>query len=209
MANIEGGRWEYMIRRLFNIKGAGSVAPVIAPEVMPVAIVQASDPETYGERLEHLCACWDGYTAAAGQFPHIFIVNPVDSGILAVVEAVSAFSTNAGPAQFRMFRYSGVLTIATVQVTEHRDFRYPANPGGATPYVSGIRFGHADFAASQGVGFERRVAPAVDTQVDFGSPPIILPPGQTLGVVLTTVQTALNVNYAWREIPAAPSEITV
>ena len=91
---IEQGRWDKALRSIFSMS-QGSVAPVLAPEIVPQIIIQNFEPQHFLYRGEFLYAGMAAVAAGgAGTFGAVQLIN-TDPGCLVVVESISFFSSAA------------------------------------------------------------------------------------------------------------------
>lgn len=91
-------QWQNVIRRVFGLQGPGGNVPIVAPEIVPVVILQPSHPEFHLLRKEKLWRMGRVNAGGVGTVGSIGIVNPSTSGVMAVFTRIlhSGFSSGAG-----------------------------------------------------------------------------------------------------------------
>jgi len=100
---IGAARFETLIRRLLSTKGA-EAAPLLSPEIQPVIVIQDDAPELDFLKNTRRYAGNGLQVGVAGQFSQVFLINPIGSQTLAVVQfwemiAFGAFAANFGIVQ--------------------------------------------------------------------------------------------------------------
>jgi len=99
MTHIEIGRFDTLLRRFFSIKGK-EASPLLSPEIQPVIVIQDDAPELDFLSGVRRYAGTGAQVGAAGEFSEIFLINPVGSGVLAVVESWEVITFGAFAANF-------------------------------------------------------------------------------------------------------------
>lgn len=198
---IQGGRWDTFLRRLFPIKDR-SVAPVMASELVGQVMVQEWSTELYKLRGDNLAVALASRSAVAAEFAHVNIRNPNDSGNLVIIEQIwVATSSNM---LISMAREGTSLVVGFSPVaTSFRDSR----SGTATAIGETVATVNtlSDAAGLGGTGVA--VFPVLATtltQLDF---PLVLAPGSGLILRGNTVNITLRCCFIWRERVAEPSEL--
>lgn len=164
-------------------------------------------PEWAYLRNEWLMVAQTGNPAVAAELSATALVNPANSGVLAMVEMVNVrTSTATGSASLRLA--SAAAVAATLTFTGRgtaRDFRVFNSTVGGAPGVIEYWIG-SDPGAIGGM-LEDLGTPNNTAYQLFQSTPYIIAPGQALVVQLAAVNTILLANYAWRERKALPGEL--
>lgn len=194
-------RFSSLLTRYFAIRGAGSPAPTLAPEIAPVFNVNQQDDTaafyTRNERLAHYGA--GTLAAQALNYTRALLRNPAGSGILLIVERVLL---NTGVTGY------GILTATTVddanaQVGYLRDYRWVQSAGVVSPSAI-LSWGNASPVAPN--GGNGRVYTSAANQSQWQECNVIIPPGGAFYLYAGTVNTAINtVGFDWRE-RALPNE---
>jgi len=198
---IQGGRWDNLLRKFFPIKER-SVAPVLAPELVGYVTVQEWEPDMFWARDERLASTAAVLSAVAAELAHWQLFNPVGSNALLIVEDVWLRTTSAS-----QFIDLATLTgaIAGVrQSTMPRDLRFAAVPnigatvGQALVLSAPPTLGSAAFAQIMPGNLSSTRWP-----ID-----LIIPPGESLIVRNVTVNNAWRISCRWRERTAEGTELT-
>jgi len=195
-------RFSSLLTRYFAIRGAGSPAPTLAPEIAPSFDVnQMDDPAIYYTRGEKLASYSTTTLAAAvGNYTRLLLRNPAGSGTMVIVEQLLA---NATVSVF------GLLTATTVddanaQVGYLRDYRWVQSAGVVSPSAI-VSWGNASAAAPAGGNGRVFLAPA--NSASWWEWPIVIPPGGALYLYVSAVNTAMvNGGFRWRERPLPAEE---
>lgn len=181
------------LARRFGITGY-SPAPTLAPEIVPVAIVEnLTDPNEEDTGFERLCIGTFSQANVAGQYSHAQLLNPTGSGIIVNVEALYLHADNA--TTLRLKDYDTALTTAADAY--FRDRRLEGRPGAQ------VR-NQADVAMLGTTLGNFAVATAADTiaiPLDF-----LLPEGKAIAVVGVTVNLYLYGTFFWSERQRLPAE---
>jgi len=198
---IQGGRWDNLLRRFFPIKER-SIVPVLAPELVGYVAVQEWEDDMFWARSEKLAWVTSGNTAVAAQRGHVQILNPAGSSSLVMVEKVNIFSTAA--VTFEMRYLSGPIAAGIASSPSPRDQRFATVPsvGTATAKVF-----HLNTAAVIGTAASLQLV-TLAGQMDTHHIGAILPPGESLLFVDMNLNTFNIVNIYWRERAAEGTELT-
>jgi len=201
MSEIQGGRWDTLLRRLFPVKGP-VIAPAISPEIAPCAIVQPYLPE-----LEYLSGvrlgCGQSADAAvSGEFSHVVFENPVGSNVIAVLQDI-VVQTAGGALRMAINVAPATGLTLTAKV---RDFRWP--PGTTAPSTDECVCGVANYTDPIPLGTAMLLWATVATGSErILCRPLVLPPGTCVAVRPTVVNTESRADYYWYERPIEPSEL--
>jgi len=198
---IEGGRWDGIARKLFDISSPVAV-PNLSDEVIPTFEIQNWEPELYALRRERLLLGSTAIGPSAGEFSHVGLTNPLGSESLVVVEkiVISGDSTAS-------FIFFGALSNEQLTtslgwgelVYGNRDLRWP---GGGTPSatLAAARFVSLNAAVAQGVNvFTGTVESAAPRPLEPF--PLILAPNTGLLFRPAAQATQMRVGMFWRERP--------
>lgn len=165
-------------------------------------------PEWAAYRDEQLAAIRTIQGAIAAEFGGIALCNPLGSNLICVVEAVSFTSSTGTIAALLEMAVDTVpaATWATVAFpAAARDRRFKGATGTTRCF---IRQGTDPALNTMGAQLEQRTMTAVNINMDFATAlPVIVRPGDDLLVIGQTVNSALQVNWAWRERQAYPGEL--
>ena len=204
MSQIEGGRWDGIARKLFNISAPVAV-PNLSDEVIPTFEIQNWEPELYVLRRERLLFGSTATGAVAGEFSHVGITNPPDSGVLIIIEQVEL----AGVPDLIWFAAiePEQLTTAlgwTEVAYGNRDFRWP---GGAVPTatLATARFVSLNTAVAQGEIVSTGTINSDSSTLPRRFPVVLTP---NTGLIFRPSAQAVQMRAAmfWRERPFNPQE---
>lgn len=160
-------------------------------------------PEWAKLRGEDLYAVTSVQSAVAAEFSAICIENPVASNSLIVVDdvQVSAAGVNI-PATLEIMLISAVSATYTVvaRPASLRDRRFRSTFASKAQ----LRFGSDP---SNTFGAQLAQIPVTTLENAYRCLPVILQPGDLLAVIGQTVNSALRVNWVWRERAALPGEL--
>lgn len=204
MPEIEGGRWDGLLRKLLNIS-APRAMPAVADEMIPTFEVQNWEPELYALRRERLLAGFISLVGVAAQFAHVGLSNPPGSNTLVIVEKIEGYSFNNLESVFAMdtelATSLGWLNSAYV----NRDLRWPGGPVFSVTR-SVARLASLNAAVAQGDQFWRFPSQATGGRQALAPTPIILAPDSGVLMRCLTVNESIRCNFAWRERPFNPQE---
>jgi hypothetical protein len=94
--SIQKGLHQRMLTRAFRLRSVAP-APILTPEVQPVAIVEnLSVVGPYSDALIRRASAFGAVAAVAAQVSMVSLQNPPGSGTLAVVRAINASRRTAG-----------------------------------------------------------------------------------------------------------------
>ncbi len=197
---INGGRWDNFLRRMFPIKEQ-SIAPVIASELVGMVIVQEWEPELFKLRDEALAIAYTEVGAVAAQLGHVQLFNPAGSASLITLEKVIFFVTVDSTLQIAY--EPGIMAGSIQAASAFRDQRFSPTPNigitiGQPRFVSSVPvIGTATISKVQVI-----LAPSLEWKLDM-----VISPGQSVVVRHQTVNRLLGVTWFWRERSAEPSEL--
>lgn len=204
MTEIQGGRWDNLLRRLFPVKG-GSIAPALAPEIQPHVSVQDFLPEMHYLVGEKLGMGWMARAASAGNYGVIQLVNPDDSGVLAIIEEMQASRYVAAGLIYVKWDNTGTASGGGKAVNA-RDARWNGGVCDA-PSTEECTCGvyGADVAASPGSVIWEHYGATVEHYF-LSCTPLVIPPGNRVTITTSAQNTAIRGGYIWRERPFLTSE---
>lgn len=197
---IQGGRWDEELRRTFSMK-QGSVAPVLASEIVPAIILENDRPEGLALAATRLGMGSSIILASAGVFSQIQLFNPAGSGVLGVATRARMASNGASTLTLRLGNVA--LTNASLTATK-ADSRLIDFAIGAS-FRTSLEIRDVQAALTAGTVLSQMTALA-STPRELLRGAIILKPGT--GIYTTTSGNNLNnvTSYEWYERAINPSE---
>lgn len=190
-------RWGEGIRRLLGIEGAQGIATVM-PELVPVHIAVPDGPEVAALRQERLCVGNLSLSAGgAGTFGKAGLVNPANSGVLAILEALGVQADAGGLYTVRVG--TGSFGAAGGNIA-FRDGRW----GFGSTRIPSCSVNFLVDNTSFGVVALEQIA----TQVQWIPISFVLAPGDTVHV-MGADNAVIRVNFAWRERIVLAGELSV
>ena len=201
MNNIQGGRWDQLLRKLFPVKEK-SIAPAIAPEIVPMVVVQKFEPEMYAIKNEFLAIAGQHRAATAANHTFFSLEMPSLSDVLVEVTSIHVYRLN-GPGGSIQLRWLPTSSGGSAFGSGYRDSRrsqvisvaqtIPTVFSGAEPTIIGSRIGE------YGLGLDEKHV--IDQ-------PFVLGPGAKLSVWSVQQNSDLGVTFHWREREAERTELT-
>jgi len=198
MSEIQGGRWDRVLRHLFPVK-AQAVAPAVANEIMPTMELQRFDPDLYHLRGERLLMGGAIIGPVAAQYSQVNLRND-SADKLVIVEHITCTSAS-GSDQFRVA--VGNNAVGTAQSVYGRDMRDGLVITAGS--VAGVVRSSTEVAAITGNGLLFGVWATLD--LVQCSVPFVLAPTHALFVAMITSNRGLLASFAWRERPFEPGEV--
>lgn len=197
MSEIQGGRWDRVLRSLFPVKGQ-AVAPAVGNEIVPVMELQKFDPELHWLRGEALLMGTGLQGGVAGQFCQVNLRNDSDDRMVVLEQIVIAPGDGAD-----LFHLSlGNTAVGVAQTVYGRD------PRAGLIILAG---------AVAGVVRASNLGAALTPAMRYSSPallenvithvPIVLPPTYACFISMATANRGLICSFAWRERPFEPGEL--
>lgn len=205
MSQVQGGRWDTLLRRLFPVTGA-TVATQIAPEIVPVVMTQEMTPEMYYLRGERLGLGWTIRAAAVGVFSYVHLENPANSGKLVIVEAIQVDCLPAGVQQGVYLDWVTPASGQTNTGTIARDTRWGFPVLGPASERTVARIYTTAPAAPIGSTMMYGVTGPLGDPTMLQGLPLILQPNVQIGVRPWVQDCAVTVLYRWRERAYEPGE---
>lgn len=196
-------RFQRRLNRELRIPG-DQPAPILAPEIQPVLVVEDERPELLHLALEHRFCCTLTLAAVVNEYYYFHLWNPAGSNMLMVVERVVVTDASGnmqmdfGPAIATM------IPSLTGRAAYCLDTRVPQTPLGrpcvAEPYVG------TDLATG-GIATFGRLGAVVQTpsciDLDY-----VMHPGNGFGMMDTAVNEGIVGWCIWRERRAESGELT-
>ena len=199
MGRLQTARLENFIRRWGSIKGPGSVLSETLGDVFPVLDLENLTAENMAVAGWSL---WSGSTNVTGgvaQFGAASVINPVGSGAIVVVDALT---THSGTLQAYLMGISNLTLLTSVINTINRDTRINAIfQGNATLGASTNAAGAVGDAAF-------RCRANIDRVMLIPHGLAVLGPGRQFQVTSQAANTATFYTFYGRVRLAEPSELS-
>ena len=184
-----------------NLVGEGAIVTGVLPDVFPVVDVENLATDNWALSGWRTAMGGGSVGAAAGQRPHVQILNPGGSGNIAVVEMVMVSTNSSDLLEFNI--HDAVLTTPATS-PRWRDRRFPT-----------LNFPVTQVRQQSIVGTPI-VSPMAQNVLSgqpwIWQPPqgiLVLAPGTGFAISRLTVATALRAVFFWRERPADPAELNI
>ena len=197
MGRIQTARLENFIRRWGSIKGPGSVLSETLGEVFPVLDLENLTPEN------QLPAGWTTFwgfvtvIGVAAQIAGASIINPDDSGQIAVIDGVIAARETTGAitigSSLPLFTLAAGLRV--------RDSR-------AADITGSMRIGANANVGAAATGLSIQTTAGIDRIIELPHALAVLIPGTQLEVVNSTVNDNITINFYGRVRTAESSELS-
>jgi len=201
VSEIQGGRWDTGLRRLFNIKGP-SVAPSLGPEIQPITIAQPWVAENEYLLRNRLCVGYGNKAATVGEYSAVQLENPAGSNTILVVSQVWHLASGAG--SFFINMLAGAHTLSVSNGAKAIDTRWKGYDGPSIDESVGQVWSGSTVAVqgSTIVAYRTTANATARMLVDF-----VLDPGGCLLVTASAVNVGVDgVSFWWRERSIEPSE---
>lgn len=193
-----------LLRALGNTRGAEGLERI--GETLTPIIHLWGLPEWAYLRHERLAASATFGAAVVAEFAAVGVLNPVGSGMLVVVEAISV-SNGAAAGQYLIKQATSAVVLATLAVTTTgfvRDRRW-MDSASFLPRAQSLT--GTDVAAIVGTTHEEMRVGANVSAPAVVCVPIVIPPGHAVIVNNTATNVGFTASIAWRERQAYPSEL--
>lgn len=201
---IEGGRWDRLLRAVFNLKGSGPTAARISDDISPTFNFPFRQEDEF---LVDERRCWGLATAIppAGGFARISLTNSSDNQLVIVEKLWVIAAANNTFVQVQ----GGVIPALTETAKLPRDTRYGDGDvdlgiGVVNYMVGGTAVVHGSTNAIQQVPHFTDVTLTGNRTVPMG---VVLVPGQHFIVFCDLADAFLQMNVFWREHKAEPGEL--
>ena len=205
MTEIQGGRWDKFLRKLFPVKGQ-VIAPNLAPELTPIVEVQPYRSELEYLIGDRLCGRAAEVAAVAGNYSCLQLSNPADSGHLVIVDGVH-YGTLVANATMSLGMFVGATTAPNAGLGAVRDTRWPGGGlAAAAGYTVGVTaFGNTVAAASATIFLVRTLA-SNGMSIMHHPGMFVISPGYCFEIRTAVVNIAATMSILWREREFEPSE---
>jgi len=198
MGRIQEARHDGLLRRLFSIKGGGSLLAETLGDAFPVIQLEGGPIELY--RL----AGWEigmggaSRTSGVGETVGWQLFNPAGSGKLVIPTRAYFINDKGGTLQWGVT----AVALATATVGRQRDTR----EGVLARTVAQSRDGNDPTVPVGAIRFFMIANEAKDIGDSDGL--AVLAPGTALTFVTSSTNTVVRYGFLWRERVAEPSELS-
>lgn len=191
MTEIGVGRYGDMLRRFLGMRGTDlTPGRDLLPDLNAAFVLENDRPEWAFLKGERRYVGSHSVTSAVAQFAEFLVLNPIDSGVISVVTAITAIGiTGTLRAEMRVEGLARFTSAGNVRASDQR-----SDPGIATT-LNGISVAPLD-----GLIIQRARGP-VDVMVRFADVIMLLPPGTAFKIVDSTTNTNVFVNIVGYERP--------
>jgi len=197
---IQGGRWDGFLRRIFPIKER-SIAPVLAPELVGYVTVQEWEDDLFWARDERLAWADIRLAGVASQFAHAQLLNPAGSDALVILEKIFVDTSSTGVVSIAAL--TGALPSGVRAASSPRDQRFQAIPSIGATVAQPITVSNVALLGSAS-NAEVITGDLFTHEFKLGT---ILPPGESVVIRNTQVNKILGVTWFWRERTAEGTEL--
>lgn len=199
---IQGGRWDEILRRLFSMK-QGAVSPTVAAEIVANIILENDRPENLILGGTRLWSIPRAQAAVALEFSMVQAFVPAGSGIISIVTSMRASSVT-GATSFLVFLGNTVLDTASLNAVR-LDTRPIDFAVGATFRPTTQGFHESDAASVAGTLITQLRSPQ-NVGIELLEQPVILKPGTGLFCRPNLVNQQLHITIRGYERALNPSE---
>lgn len=173
-------------------------SPVVSPELGVGFTLETERPEWEFLKGEVLRSCGVRAGPDAANQSGIFLMNPVGSRALLIVDRIDASTLTANGIQVQ----DGAATVFTPVTAWRRDTRWAVQQGiGAVHITTGA------IATATGTGVIAQLATPAGTPVSALALPYVLGPGRYIVVNSISNNITLDATIYWRERVAQPAEL--
>lgn len=196
MSKIEVGRWSELLRRALGMAGTEMVAAELSPEVSPTWQIESDSADWQFLKAVRLMGSSLSRSAVAAEFNRFHLVNPLTSGMLAVVEQIDYSSVDLTGDVLIRIDNTALATLAAVGTSVPRDNRweFPA-PSSGSPLV----FSVGNAAAGLSDGFLLHIGQVLASVNFRWENHIVLVPGTSIQFGSGIVNTGTRGSVQWRE----------
>ena len=198
MTEIQQNRYDQLVRRVNNIVAPGSMVSDALSELFPVLELESLKTELQLLGKTRLAFGNTTLLASVGDLNHHQLFNPVDSGMLVVLERMDINSATS-----QLIEY-GLATVALADFTANQAFR-DTREGILQPVVAQARDVQQVGSIAR-FGAFRIIANTTFTMQDKQGL-FLLAPGTGITFASVTANTVTNVTFQWRERVAQPAEL--
>lgn len=195
---LQQTRYDQLIRRAGGLIGGGSKVSSVIPELFPVLELENTTPELLA--LSGWRTAWQS-TERPGNVATVStsqLINPEDSGIIAVLTSLWVNISVAGA--FQMQNTEALLANNPIGGL-FRDARF------GVPRNTALQVDSAD-GPTIGAGARFRLQPDLNFKVADENGLVVITPGTEFSLSTTSVNIIMTVNYFWRERVAEASELS-
>jgi len=201
---IEGGRWDGIARKLFDIS-APSAIPALADEIIPTFEIQNWEPELYVLRRERILSGGTAIGPNAAQVSHVGLTNPINSQALVIVDSIEPAATVDAIWFLALSNEELSVALGWGQVAYgNRDLRWPGAGVPATT-LSVARLVSLNSAVAQGVSIYTGTVLAASNSRPRPFP-LVLPPNTGVLFRPSTINIQMRASFTWRERSFNPQE---
>lgn len=204
--NIGQDRFSRRLTRELEIQG-DQPAPVLAPEIQPVLVVEGERPENLHLARERRFGSSMVLGAVAGEYWYCYLMNPATSNVLIILEQAS-MGGSAAPTRFGIGTpVPAVVPVASLagRTYDSLDQRVPQTPTGQNGQA--LLYAGTDAAAGGVVNvvadFYLLANTMYDCKIDF-----VVQPGESVGLWCGVLNTTVYGHLWWRERPLVYGELT-
>lgn len=190
---INTPRFNQILGRMLSMSGVQDPAGDLSPEVSAIIALEVDRPEWVFLGNGRLWGNCVDVTISAGLAGGIRIRNPVGSGVLSIIEAVSVSTLTTFGVRMVVNNGSDTTDLANLMTNGTRDSRSTPLSGVGATKVSWSN------AAPGGVTILDGVFIAINTRVPFECFPVVLSPGFSLNIGTSDLNIRFNVNIRGRE----------
>jgi hypothetical protein len=202
---VQVGAYNSLLHKLLSMKEAAP-APTLAPEVIAAFVLESDRPEWSFLKGERLGIGGNFVGGDAVNRPRVFLVNPVGSGVLCVVEdfwpATDGATIATGELRFGGGTMAAPFTDGNRAI--NRDLRSIGIPGGNAPMTCHIWSGVGPTVLPGSILSQFTLG--VNQGVVVLPLEFVLPPGFVLEVSNQNTSGTIAVTYRWRERALDPAE---
>lgn len=182
------------LRRLLTLAGQEGEPAELAPELMGVFVLESNQPEWAYLRGERLASVFGSLAGVALNRSAISLSNPVNSGVLIIVEEICGIIlvVDDAPTIRRDVALGGALTVPG----RPRDLRH----GGVATGVVQTNNTLTDAAlGGNALGIPSTTAVSAARTYVLDRRAYVIPPGRSLALVSGGDNEAMTATFVWRE----------
>lgn len=199
MSELNVARITTLLRRLFVLRGEQGIVPELEDSIMPAVILENDRPEF--AYLADAMLQWGALTTTAvlAERAWVRLLNPADSGVIVVVEAIQPVPLSSTHVDVT----TGGTDVATADISGpfNRDFRLDT----IVSRIGAVHLQGGTDAVKTGQ-LVWRFPPTGVTQAMYDPCPVIVDPGRFLDVANLSSNVQLTCAFRWRERAMERSE---
>lgn len=208
MSELQVSRWTDLLRRLCGLAGEpGPSLPEVEDSLTPVMVMEGERPEHQYLKGERLCfANVVNQSPAVGRWVVGQLLNPVDSGVLIIPDAVNLWTNGGDSGQCFLSAPGPIVALANNMGPRFRDTRLqspvtPTQPTGRATFATDVNLAALPFPYIVYYRFNQVSA------VSHLLAPVVLRPGDALSIAPFAVDVpGVAITFAWRERTIEQSE---